>query len=671
MSTRSTAIGSLLLALISCGMVPVHAQDGAQGGEWRSFGGDVGSTKYSPLAQIDKDNVADLRIAWRWQSVDDRFDLDQLKQEYVNLQVPNDVDRVQIGNLKAAPLMVDGVIYISTPLHQVAAIDAGTGETLWVYDPQSYGSGIPIMMLGFSSRGVAYWGEGREARVVYGTGDAYLLAIDATTGEPIGDFGTSGRVDLMAGIPRARRDPPPINYSITSPPIIVGDVVVVGSAVSDQPSFKEQPPGHVRGFDVRTGELLWTFHTIPQPGEFGNETWEDGSWQYTGNTNVWSLMTADEELGYVYLPVGTPTMDFYGVHRPGDNLFANSLVALDAKTGERVWHFQFVHHDVWDYDLPAAPNLVDITVDGRPIRAVAQVTKHAFVFVFDRVTGEPVWPIEERPVPSSDIPGERTSPTQPFPTKPPAYDRQGVTIDDLIDFTPELRQEAIEILGEYRYGPIFTPPSLPREGPIARIGTVQLPGYTGGSNWTGAAVDPDTGILYVPSFTSPSIPGLVVPAESPNPRNVREATYATLDYVRAVRRPLGPDGLPLFKPPYGRITAIDLNKGEILWQKANGPGPRGVRDHPALEGVALPPLGSGRDQVLVTKTLLFSSQATPNEDGDYVLVARDKLTGEVVAEVPLPGRTLGPPVTYLHDGIQYIALTVRANPPELVALRVP
>ncbi len=567
--------------------------------------------------------------------------------------------------------MVDGVVYLSTPLGQSAAIDARTGETVWVYDPQSYESGIPVTMLGFSSRGLAHWGEGPEARVVYGTGDAYLLAVDATTGEPVGDFGVRGRVDLMASIPRARRDPPPLNYSVTSPPTIVGDVVVVGSAVSDQPSFKEQPPGHVRGYDVRTGELLWTFHTIPQIGEFGNDTWEEGSWRYTGNTNVWSLMTADEELGYVYLPVGTPTMDFYGVHRPGDNLFANSLVALDARTGERVWHFQFVHHDLWDYDLPTAPNLVDITVDGRPIRAIAQVTKHAFVFVFDRVTGEPVWPVEERPVPQSDIPGERSSPTQPFPTKPPAFDRQGITADDLIDFTPELHREATRILEQYHYGPLFTPPSLRVDGPSAPVGTLHLPGYIGGANWHGAAVDPETGILYVPSMTSPSLSGLVFPGESPNPRNVREAAYATLDYVRAVRRPGGPEGLPLVKPPYGRITAIDLNGGEILWQRANGPGAPGVREHPALEGLDLPPLGSGRDHVLIAKTLLFSAQAGPNEDGDPVLVARDKATGEVLAEIPLPGRTLGAPVTYLHDGVQYVALTVRGNPPELVALRLP
>ena len=665
---KSALLMVAVIACVSTGLA--SAQEGARNGEWRTFGGDTGSTKYSPLEQIDKDNVANLEIAWRWQSIDSHFDLERLPQEYPNLQVPNDIENLRISSLKAAPLMVDGVLYISTPFSQAAAINATTGETLWTFDPQSYASGIPTMMLGFSSRGLSYWSDGEQARVVWGTGDAYLIAVDAETGEPRGDFGENGRVDLMVGIPRARREAP-INYSITSPPIIVRDVVVVGSAVSDQPSYKEQPPGHVRGFDVRTGELLWTFHTIPQPGEFGHDTWENGSWEYTGNANVWTLMTADAELGYVYLPVGTATMDFYGVHRPGDNLFATSLVALEAETGKRVWHFQFVHHDLLDYDLPAAPNLVDITVDGRPIRAVAQVTKHAFVFVFDRVTGQPVWPIEERPVPASTIPGERASPTQPFPTKPPPFDRQGITADDLIDFTPELRAEAIEILRQYRHGPIFTPPSLPGDGGNGLKGTVQLPGYTGGANWTGAAADPDTGILYVPSVTSPNISGLVVPESSPNPRNVREATDATLDYVRAVERPAGPRGLPLFKPPYGRLTAIDLNAGEILWQKANGPGSQAFRTHPLLEGLDLPPLGGGRDQILVTKTLLFSAPSQANAGGDFVIVARDKMTGDLVAEVPLPGRAIGPPVTYLHDGAQYIAITVRADPPELIAMRVP
>ena len=645
--------------LLQSTVVNIQAQTGERSGEWHFFGGDSGSTKYSSLDLIDKENVANLEIAWRWESVDGRFNIDQLMSEYPNLLVANDVSNVSIDSLKAAPLMVDGVIYISTPFYQAAAIDAASGETLWAHDPRSYASGIPIMMLGFSSRGLAFWSEGEQSRVIWGTGDGYLLQVDAVTGEPIEEFGNAGRVDLTAGIPRARRRAP-INYSITSAPIIIRDVIVVGSAISDQPEYKEMPPGHVRGFDVHTGELLWTFHTIPQPGELGNDTWENGSWEYSGHANVWTLMSADEETGYVYLPIGSPTNDFYGGHRLGDNLFANSLVALDATTGQRVWHYQFVHHDLWDSDLPAAPNLIDITVDEQRIKAVAQVTKHGFVFVFDRITGEPVWPIEERAVSVSDVPGERASETQPFPTKPPAFDRQGLTIDDLIDFTPELRQEAISIVEQHRYGPMFTPPSLAGEGDDATKGTINVPGYIGGANWEGAGADPETGILYVASATIPSLSGMVEP----------QSSDATLNYVRDVTTRVGPQGLPLTKPPYGRITAIDLNKGEILWQEPNGIGSPQVRSHPALAGVELPPLGSGLDQVLVTKTLLLSAQPTPNEAGFFPLVARDKLTGEVIAEVELPERAIGPPITYLFEGEQYIAVTVRGTPPELVVLNI-
>ena len=655
--SKLTLVATIFLLLSA--VANIQAQTGELSGEWHFFGGDSGSTKYSSLDLIDKENVANLEIAWRWESVDGRFNIDQLKAEYPNLQVANDVSNVSIDSLKAAPLMVDGVIYISTPFYQAAAIDAANGETLWVHDPRSYASGIPIMMLGFSSRGLAYWSEGEQSRVIWGTGDGYLLQVDAVTGEPIEEFGNSGRVDLIAGIPRARRRAP-INYSITSSPMIIRDVIVVGSAISDQPEYKEMPPGHVRGFDVHTGELLWTFHTIPQPGELGNDTWENGSWEYSGHANVWTLMSADEETGYVYLPIGSPTNDFYGGHRLGDNLFANSLVALDATTGKRVWHYQFVHHDIWDSDLPAAPNLIDITVDEKRIKAVAQVTKHGFVFVFDRVTGEPVWPIEERAVSVSDVPGERASETQPFPTKPPAFDRQGLTIDDLIDFTPELRQEAISIVEQHRYGPMFTPPSLAGEGDDATKGTINVPGYIGGANWEGAAADPETGILYVPSATIPSLSGMVEP----------QSSDATLNYVRNVTTRVGPQGLPLTKPPYGRITAIDLNKGEILWQEPNGIGSPQVRSHPALAGVELPPLGGGLDLVLVTKTLLLSAQPTPNESGFFPLVARDKLTGEVIAEIELPGRAIGPPVTYLFEGEQYIGVTVRGTPPELVVLNI-
>tara|TARA_B100002003_G_scaffold238217_1_gene256180 strand:+ start:5845 stop:7845 length:2001 start_codon:yes stop_codon:yes gene_type:complete len=656
-----------LATLMALAIAPAVAagQQGADGGEWQSYAGDAGSTKYSPLTQITPENVGELAVAWRWVSVDGRFDLDALRARYPALQVANDTANVSINGLKGTPLMVGDTLYVSTPLSQVAAIDAATGETRWVYDPESYAAGIPVMVLGFSSRGLAYWSDGERERIVWATGDARLHAVDARTGDPILEFGDGGSVDLTRGIPRARRDPPPINYSVTSPPVVCNDVVIVGSAVSDQPRFKESPPGHVRGFDARTGELRWTFHTVPQAGEFGHDTWEAGSAGYTGNANVWTLMSADPELGYAYLPVGNATNDHYGGHRPGTNLFADSLVAVDCATGRRVWHFQMVHHDLWDYDPPAAPNLVDITVDGRPIKAVAQVTKHAFTFVFDRVTGEPVWPIEERAVEASGVPGEWTSPTQPFSTKPPPFDRQGVTEDDLIDFTPTLRAEAVEILDDYVYGQIFTPPSLIGTGPNDTRGTIELPGYTGGANWNGAAFDPDTGLLYVPSTTQPIIPALV--ELDPDRSNLR--------YSRGrMRPPGGPDGLPLFKGPYGRITALDLNRGEIAWQRANGLGSPAIRDHARLRELDLPALGGGRDFLLLTQTLLVSAQQTPGAGGDWVLAARDKATGAAVAEISLPGRAIGAPMTYEVGGRQYIAVAVRGArgaPPELVALALP
>ena len=419
--------------------------------------------------------------------------------------------------------MLDGVLYVATEVSQAAAIDAATGETLWTYDPESWRDGRPAN-IGFQHRGVAAWrgsvdrdGRSRdETRIFLPTHDRRLIALDGVTGEPVGGFGDGGEVDLLAdrGLTDFGRRVNPRAITHSSPPAVVGDTVVVGSVVSDGPLRQTAPPGHVRGYDVRTGELKWIFHTIPQEGEVGVDTWENDSWKYSGNTNVWNMMTVDEELGYIYLPVSTPTNDFYGGHRLGDNLFAESIVCLDADTGERVWHFQAVHHGLWDYDFPTPPQLVDITVDGREIKALAQVSKQAFTYVFNRVTGEEVWPIEERPVPESDVPGERASPTQPFPTKPPPFDRQGVSEDDLIDLTPELLAEAKEIASGFRMGPLFTPPST-------ASGVLMLPSAGGGANWPGAAVDPETGVLYVPSSTSIS----VHPLSKPDPAR------SNLDYI--------------------------------------------------------------------------------------------------------------------------------------------
>ena len=624
----------------------VFGQQGAQNGEWRSYGGDAGSTKYSSLDVIDETNVQDLEVVWRWQTVDYERQAEDPDVRFNSL-------------LLATPLKVGDALFTSTNLGQAAAIDAVTGETLWVYNSVAEGTSAGR---GRGTRGLAYWTDGSDERLLTVSGE-HLVALGTRTGELYPEFGENGKVDLRQDMgPRLQR------YSWNAAPLVCGDVVVVGAAMSDSPTRQEATPGYVRGYDVITGELRWRFNPVPQPGEAGNETWEDGSWQYSGNANVWSLMSADEELGYVYLPVSTPTNDWYGGHRLGDNLFAESLVALECATGERVWHYQMIHHGLWDYDNPAAPNLVDITVDGRPIRAVVQVTKQGITYVFDRVTGEPVWPIVELPVPPSLVPGERASPTQPFPTWPLPFERQGITANALIDFTPELRAEAIEILGGYVFGPIFTPPSVRSEDPDDTQGTIQLPGWVGGADWNGAAIDPETQILYVPSVTAPIVVSLV----APNP------DASDFNYVRGAPRSVqGPRGLPLVKPPWGRITAIDLNSGEHLWMVPNGEGPR---DHEALQGLDLPRLGApGRPAPLLTKTLLFigegspSMLAMPRLAGGNMFRAYDKDTGEVLWETELQAGTAGAPMTYMADGKQYIVVGIgEANrPAEFIALSLP
>ena len=661
MAKRAWVLGISLVCWVGWWPSPAHAQHGATNGEWRSYGGDLGSTKYSPLDQIDRTNFGQLEIAWRWQSVDGALDLEALRQT-----------RPEIGirSLKATPLMVGGVLYISTPLHQAAAIDAGTGETLWVYDPQSY-LGAPYPhgdILSFNSRGLAYWTDGREERLLWGDNEAYLHAVDARTGIPIRDFGDNGRVDLSEGIPRAQRGTTDSRgYSwlgVASPPIIAHDVVVTPTIVNDFSTVKEAPPGWVKGIDVRTGETKWTFRTVPQADDFGSETWLNESWRYSGNTNVWSLMSVDDELGYVYLPTGTPTGDYYGGHRLGDNLFAESLVALDIETGERIWHFQMVHHGVWDYDNPAAPNLIDVTVDGERIRAVAQVTKQGFAYVFDRATGEPVWPIEERPVPPATMPGDVASPTQPFPTKPPPFEYQGVTVDDLVDFTPEIRAMAVEVVEGFKLGPLYTPPSLPVAG--GTQGTIQRPPIGGGANWSGAAVDPETGWLYVPSSSGFTVMAYTTPEEVPG-SNVR----FSVGRLGGGAQPRMPSGLPLFKPPYSRITAIDLNTGEHAWMIPNGDGDR-VRNNPRLRDLNLPPVGGdGRGGPVLTKTLFISALTAGGTTGGPRLVARDKTTGAELASIDLPAGAIGTPMTYMLDGKQYIALTIGGDVPELIALALP
>ena len=651
----------VVVAVLLATSASAPAQQGAQDGEWRYYGADSGSTKYSALDQIDRDNVADLQIAWRWRT--DNFG-----------------PRVDF-NYQATPLMVGGVLYTSAGQRRnVAAIDGATGETLWMYrlDEGERGDVAPVRAS--SGRGVAYWTDGQDdARIIHVTRGYRLVALDAATGLPVPTFGEQGVVDLFQGINDGTDRPPvePGQIGLNSPALVVGDVIVVGAALRATAPSPDFTAGFVRGFDARTGEQLWIFHTIPQPGEFGNDTWENDSWRYSGNTGVWAPMSADHELGYVYVPVETPTNDLYGGHRPGDNLFAESLVCLDARTGERVWHYQLIHHGIWDYDIPTPPTLIDITVDGREIKAVAQITKQAFTYVFDRVTGEPVWPIEERPVPASTVPGEQAAPTQPFPTRPPPFDRQGVSNDDLLDFTPELAAEARRIASEYQMGPLYTPPILAGQDGLRAL--LMLPQMTGGANWQGGAVDAETGILYVASATAPTVAGLI---NDPN--------RSTMDYVggggrRSARDArqgcgeIGPLGLPLIKPPWGRITAIDLNSGEHVWMIPNGDTPDCVRNHPALSGVDIPRTGKpSRSGILVTKTLVFAGEggglfATPTWAGGEMFHAYDKQTGETIWEMELPKRQSGIPMTYMIDGKQYIAMAMsaRGEPAELVALTLP
>ncbi len=596
-------------------------------GEWPSYGHDRGSTKYSPLNQIDAKNFGRLRVAWRWRVT----------------------DTTRPGPNECTPLMVGGTLYVITPEDRVAALDARTGKQKWEFNPK-VGGGI--------HRGVAYWAAGVDRRILVPTFGSWLYALNADTGKPIPSFGKNGRVDLTLGL-RKLVDRAVVNQ--TSPPVICGNVVVVGGAVDDFHNTKEMPPGDVRGFDVRTGKQLWTFHTVPQPGEAGNDTWRDESWRYTGNTNVWTMMSYDPALDYVYLPVSTPSNDWYGGHRKGAGLFGESLVCLKASTGKLVWAFQFVHHGLWDYDLPCAPNLLDVTVGGRKVKAVAQVTKQAMTYVFDRVTGKPIWPIVETPVLPSKVPGEEAWPTQPIPSKPKPFDRQGVTEDDVIDFTPELRKEAMDILAGYWYGPLYNPPNLGKK-------TLEMPGWLGGASWAGASVDPASGVLYVPSITNPMWLELAKPT----------TPGADVDFTNVANSMTvdGPRGLPLLKPPYGRITAIDLNTGEHLWQVPLGDG---YRNHPALRNLKLPLLGlNRRGYIVVTKTLLLVTQEGSwfNEPGGTsvpLLRAFDKRSGKLIGQVGLPSHSTGSPITYMAGGKQFIVVPIggASRPAEFVALSLP
>ncbi len=647
---RRTAASCLILSAALFSALPVSGQRGTPAGEWHFWGGDAWSTRYSPLDQINAENFSKLEVAWVWRG--DNFG-------------PT-ADNI----LRATPIYAEGKLFtVAGERRTVAAVDPATGETLWIFrEPhtkrwedsmrKNYGKGVAYDRI--DGRGVIY--------VV--TPGFFLHALDAGTGRPVTTFGTNGTVDLLAdlGYPYHPTEglPPEVGYiTNSSSPMIVNGVIVVGNSHEQgyYQTRKENVPGHILAYDSRTGKHLWKFNVIPKPGEFGHDTWENDAWSYTGNVSAWAPMSADPELGIVYIPTDPPTNDYFGGFRPGANLFSTSILALDVKTGRRVWHFQTVHHDLWNYDNPMSPHLVDITVDGRRIPALVQTTKQSWAYVFDRRTGEPVWPIVERPVPQSDVPGEKTYPTQPFVTKPAAYEMQGLTEDDLIDFTPELRAKALDVIKRFRIGPLFNPPAVPKADGTGV--SIHCPGANGGTNIPGGSVvDPETGILYVASTKGCSAP-VLRPGKDLDPG-------ATMDYATQGPGGVGGvDGLPLYKPPYGRITAIDLNTGEHLWWIPNGDTPDNIKNHTALRGLNIPVTGKGTHATaIVTKTLLIYGEG---RGGSPLMHAVDKRTGKELATVELPAPTNTAPMTYMHAGKQYIVVAIGSgrHPGSLVALRLP
>jgi len=634
--------------------VSMRGQWAPKVGEWATYGGDLASMRYSPLDQINASNFSKLQLAFRFRT--EHFGP---RPEF---------------QFQGTPLMVNGRLFTTAGTRRaVVAMDAATGEQLWMHsiNEGKRGEAAPRQL---SGRGLAYWSDGKQERIIYVTAGYQMIALDAVTGQRINGFGTGGIVDLKLGLDQEGLDLTTAEIGLHAAPIVSKDIIVIGAALREggAPRSKTNVKGHIRGFDVRTGKRVWVFHTIPLKGEFGYDTWDPDAAAYTGNTGVWAQMSADEELGIVYMPVELPTGDYYGGHRRGNkkgspdtSLFSETLLALDIKTGQRKWHYQLVHHGIWDHDIPCAPILMDLVVDGKPVKAVAQPTKQNWLYVFDRATGKPVWPIEERPVEKGDVPGEWYSPTQPFVTKPPAYERQGVTVDDLLDWTPELRAEAIKVASMYKMGPIFTPPVVSKwEGPR---GTLMIPEVTGGANWQGGSFDPETKRFYI--FTNVAITSLnLVPPED---------NASDMLYVRGIARnpdptakPAGPGGggglnvrgLPLIKPPYATITAIDMNKGEQMWRIPHGETADNIKNNPALKGVTIPRTGRpGRIGVLTTKTLLIAGEggfATYPEGRGAYLRAYDKATGADIGQVFMPAPQTGSPMTYSLNGTQYLAVAV-------------
>jgi quinoprotein glucose dehydrogenase len=658
---------------------------GTDSGEWPHYTGQITGTKYSPLAQIDASNFKDLEVAWRFKT--DNFGT---RPEF---------------KLEGTPLMVGGVLYTTAGTRRsVIALDASSGELKWVhsYPEGTRGANAPRQL---SGRGLAYWSNGRgDDRVLYVTPGYRLIALSAKTGAPVPGFGAAGVVDLKAGVVSGtgqQIDLETGEIGLHSTPTIVNDIVIVGS------SFKEgmtvtthnNTKGLVRAYDVRTGRKIWQFNTIPKPAEVGGDTWLDNSWGANGNAGVWTQITVDAELGIVYLPVESPTSDYYGGKRPGNNLYGESLVAVDLKTGKRKWHYQLVHHPIWDHDISSAPILLDVVIDGRMRKVVAQPTKQSFLYVFDRVTGEPIWPIVETAVPPGDVPGEWYSPTQPIPTKPAAYGRPGIRIpDEIIDFTPEMRAQAMENLKHYKWGGTFPYSGTLYNPPIVGdvkglLGAINNGNAAGGTNWPGAGADPETGIVYAQASTSAFSPESVAPpppgfTDIPyqagvigQPFRLRIAA-GTGTYADASGRPpalAAPlpraageapaenyaqvDNLSIIKPPYGVLSAIDLTKGEIKWQVPHGDTPDVVRNHPKLRGMNIPKTGqSGSVGVLVTKTLVIAGDpqvtTTPEHPRGAMMRAYDKETGKEVGAVWMPAPVSGSPMTYMVNGRQYIVIAV-------------
>ncbi len=691
----SFVVGLLTVITPINGQSPASGKPSINNGEWPDYSGDLRGWRYSPLDQVNATNFNQLQVAWR-------FKTDHLgpRPEY---------------KLEGTPLMVKGTLYTTGGTRRsIISLDGRTGELNWAHSLRE-GRRAAVSPRQLSGRGVWYWTDGKgDERVIYVTTGYQLVELDAKTGAMIQSFANKGVLDLKVGVVKGvnqQIDLESGEIGIHSTPAVAGDVVIIGSSFREGAtvSTHNNTKGLVRAFDVRTGKQLWRFNTIPNPGEYGHETWDNDSWALNGNVGVWTQISVDEELGLVYLPVETPTSDHYGGHRPGNNLFAESLVCVDLKTGKRKWHFQFVHHPLWNLDMSSAPLLADINVNGRAIKAVAVPSKQNFLYVFDRVTGQPVWPIEERPVPRGDVPGETYSPTQPFPTKPPAYARNFVNIpDDIIDFTPELRAQALSQLSRYKPGPLFNPPILGTNDGL--LGSLSLGNLGGGTNWPGGGYDPEMHVAYAPAsnaginshslvpppagfsdiryvrgvsgqpFVEVFGPGDCCAADSPraiaqaaaaaapaaaSPAPDAPAPPARGTTAQASNLPAGGltvQGLPIMKPPYGVLAAIQLDRGELLWQVPHGDTPDGVRNHPALKGLTIPKTGqNGSVGLLVTKTLVIMGdpQATTTPRGrGAMLRAYDKATGAQVGAIFIPAPQSGSPMTYSIDGRQYIVVAV-------------